>query len=72
VGTAIFGGSLQGNTHELAVSQTIDVSSLAGDIDKKSVTATVSAYLGGFHDSDTTRQIIASFQDASGRELGKN
>jgi hypothetical protein len=61
----------EGDTHELSVSQTIDVSSIATDIDKKTVTASISAYLGGFHDSDTTGQIIVSFQDASGSELGK-
>ncbi len=61
----------EGETHELSASQTIDVASLATDIDKKTVTATVSAYLGGFRDSDTTGKVIASFQDASGTELGK-
>ena len=61
----------ESGTHELSISQTIDVSSLAADIDKKSVTASVSAYLGGFLNSDTTGTMTASFQDASGAELGK-
>jgi len=57
--------------HQLSVSQTIDVAHLAADIDKNAVTAEVSAYLGGFVDGDTTGQVTASFQDASGQELGK-
>ena len=61
----------ESGTHELSISQTIDVSSLAADIDKKSVTASVSAYLGGFLNSDTTGVVTAYFQDASGAELGK-
>jgi hypothetical protein len=63
--------AFEGDTHELSVSQTVDVAALAIEIDKKTVTATVSAYLGGFKDSDTTGQVVASFQDASGSELGK-
>lgn len=44
---------------------------LASDIERKTVTATVSAYPGGFLDSDTSGQVIASFLDVSGNELGK-
>ncbi len=60
----------EGTIHELATSQTVDVSSGAADIDHKPVTASVSAYLGGFRDSDKTGTVIASFQDGSGKELG--
>lgn len=63
--------AFEGDTHELSVSQAVNVAALASEIDKKAVTATVSAQLGGFKDSDTTGQVIASFQDASGSELGK-
>jgi hypothetical protein len=61
----------EGSTHELSAVQTIDVSTLAAEIDKDAVKATVSAYLGGFIDSDTTGKVITSFQDASGNELAK-
>lgn len=59
------------DTKELSVTQTIDVAAIAGEIDKKPLTASVSGWLGGFHDSDTTGQIIVSFQDAAGKELAK-
>lgn len=59
------------SVHELSTSQTIDLSASAGEIDKQSVTATISAYLGGFLGSSTTGQVIASFQDTTGKELGK-
>lgn len=57
-------------THELSVSQTVDASSGAAEIDKGLATAAFSAYLGGFRNSDTTGQLAVSFQDASGKELG--
>ena len=57
--------------HELSVSQTVDVAPSAEDIDKNIVTAAISAYLGGFKEADTTSTLTASFQDASGKELGK-
>jgi hypothetical protein len=56
--------------HELSVSQTLDVAPSADDIDKNTVSATISAYLGGYKESDTTATLMAAFQDASGRELG--
>lgn len=58
-------------THERSIAQTIDVSAIATDIDKKTIIAAVSAYLGGFQDADTTGQVIAAFRDVSGTELGK-
>jgi hypothetical protein len=58
-------------THELATSQTIDVTPSAKQIDGGDVTAAISAYLGGFLNSSTTATISASFQDATGKELGK-
>jgi hypothetical protein len=63
--------AFEAETHQLSVSQTTDVASLAADIDKNAVTADASAYLGGYIDGDTTGQVTASFQDASGQELGK-
>ncbi len=59
------------SVHELSTSQTIDLLSSANEIDKQPVTAAISAYLGGFLNSSTTGQLIASFQDAAGKELGK-
>ena len=56
--------------HELSVSQTVAVAPSADDIDKNTVSATISAYLGGYRESDTTGTLTASFQDASGKELG--
>ena len=61
----------EGETHELSISQTVDLSSLAADIDKKLLSASVSAWLGGFLNSDTTGIVTASFQDASGAELAR-
>jgi len=63
--------AFEGDVHELSVSQTIDVAALAGDIDKKLITAAISAYLGGYIDGDTSGQVTASFQDDSGNELAK-
>jgi len=57
--------------HELSTSRTIDVTQSASDIDRNLLTASISAYPGGFRDSDTTSILIASFQGASGTELGK-
>jgi hypothetical protein len=61
----------EAETHELSVSQVVDISSLSADIDKKLLSASVSAYLGGFLNGDTTGTVTASFQDASGAELGR-
>ncbi len=57
--------------HELSTSQIVDISAASSDIDKGNVTADASAWLGGFQDADTTSVIEVSFQDASGKELGK-
>lgn len=59
------------SVHELSTSQTIDLSASANEIDKQPVAAAISAYLGGFLNSSTTGQVMASFQDAAGKELGK-
>jgi hypothetical protein len=56
--------------HELFSSQTVDVAPASADIDKGTVTATVSAWLGGFQNSDTANILEVSFQDAAGKELG--
>lgn len=60
----------EGSTHMLSAAQTINVTASADAIDKKTVTAAASAYLGGFLNSDTTSRVIVSFQDAAGTELG--
>jgi hypothetical protein len=57
--------------HELSTSQTIDVAPVSADIDKGNITATVSAWLGGFQNADTANLLEVSFQDAAGKELGK-
>ena len=57
--------------HELVTSQTIDVAPSSAQIDKSGVTASISAYLGGFLKSATVATISASFQDAAGKELGR-
>ncbi|MFZ3341805.1 MAG: hypothetical protein WA213_13045 [Terriglobales bacterium] len=57
-------------THELATSQTVNVSPSAAEIDKGDVTAEISAYLGGFRNSNTVATLKASFQDAADKELG--
>jgi hypothetical protein len=57
--------------HEVSTSQTIDVTRSASDIDRTLLTASIPAYPGRFRDSDTTSILIASFQGASGTELGK-
>jgi hypothetical protein len=62
--------AFEGGVHELSTSQTVDLTPAAADIDQGKVTAGISAYLGGFLNSDTTSVVAASFQDASGRELG--
>jgi len=59
------------STQELSTSQTVDVGPSAAEIDKGNVTAKISAYLGGFLESDTSGTVSASFQDADGKELGK-
>lgn len=62
--------AFEGDVHELSTSQTVNVASSADEIDKGGVTASINAELGGFHNSNTTGQVLASFQDASGKELG--
>jgi hypothetical protein len=61
-----FAGTARGPS----TSQTVEVSSAATEIDHGKVTATVSAYLGGYIKSDTTSVLMASFRDAAGKELG--
>ncbi|MFZ1156802.1 MAG: hypothetical protein WAO10_03415 [Candidatus Sulfotelmatobacter sp.] len=63
--------AFEGGPQELSVSQTVDVNPSAADIEKNVVTASISAYLGGFHNGDETGTLIASFQNASGKELGE-
>ena len=46
------------------------MTSAAGPIDSGKVTAHLSAWLGAFLNADTTATVEASFQDASGKELG--
>ena len=62
--------AFDGDVHELLTSQTVDVSAGAAKIDANKVTVTISAYLGGYRDADTTSVLNASFQDVDGKELG--
>lgn len=62
--------AFEGSVHELSTSQTLDVAPAAEKIDAGKATARISAYLGGFLNSDTTSTIAVSFQDDSGKELG--
>ena len=57
-------------THEASVSQTVNVTPAARQIDAGKVTAHLAAWLGGYLKSDTTGTIEASFQDGSGKVLG--
>ena len=63
--------AFEGSTHELSVSQAVDVSASAQDIDKADVASSLSAYLGAFLNSDSTSIVQASFLDSSGKELAK-
>lgn len=62
--------AFEDTVHELSVSQTVDVAPSADDIDKNAVSATLSAYLGGFKEADTSATLTASFRDTSGKEVG--
>ena len=61
----------ESTTHEKEISQTIDVTAAAADIDQNKVTAKATAYLGAFYDADTTSQVTISFQDDAGKVLGE-
>lgn len=58
-------------TKEQSMSQPVDVSGVAQDIDAGRIEAQLSGYLGAFVDADSTAQIIATYLDAQGKELGK-
>jgi len=60
----------EGSIREASSSQTVDVTAAAAPIDIGKVTAHLSAWLGAYLNSDTTATVEASFQDASGKELG--
>jgi len=61
----------EGTTREKEISQTIDITAAAADIDQNKVTAKAAAYLGAFYDADTTSQVTVSFQDDAGKVLGE-
>ena len=63
--------AFQAEATELATSQVVNVASIATQIDAGGVGAHVSAYLGGFSDSDTSGEVIAIFDDAAGKELAR-
>lgn len=62
--------AFEGETKLLSVSQTVDVSFAAQDIDLGKVTSRIAGQLGGFVGADTTAQLTVSFQDANHKELG--
>ncbi|HTZ46332.1 MAG TPA: hypothetical protein VMH20_01985 [Verrucomicrobiae bacterium] len=62
--------SFEGETKLLSVSQTVDVGFAAREIDQSTVTARIWGQLGGYVQGDTTSQLLASFQDENGKELG--
>lgn len=61
----------QADVRELSTSQAIDVAPAAGEIDAGKVRVRISAWLGGFHDADTSGEVLAIFDDAAGHELGR-
>src|SRR6185437_10769336 len=61
----------EGSVHELSTSQKVNIAVAASQVDAGEVKATISAYLGAFIGADTSSEIIAVYQDASGKELGR-
>ena len=69
-GTNFFSGGPGGIAGTPTASQKIDVAGGATEIDLGDVTATLSAYIGGYTVSGDLPQIDASFHDAAGVRLG--
>lgn len=55
----------------LAANQVVKVDEAAKDIDSGRVTANISGYIGALRGIAVTTQIVASFQDGTGKNLGQ-
>ncbi len=62
--------SFENPIKDKSVTQRVDVSALAKEIDAGAISAKVSGYIGGMQDSDTGVEVIAVFEDARGKVLG--
>jgi len=58
-------------TKGLAANQIVKVEDAAKDIDSGRVTANISGYIGALRGIAVTTQIVASFQDGTGKNLGQ-
>jgi hypothetical protein len=58
------------NTDTTTLSQTIDVTALAGRVDTGTIHAALSAYLGGFSDQEDNATVEATFVSGFGATLG--
>ena len=68
-GNSYFYGGYPGSNTDTA-SQTIDVSSISGQIDASAVAYTLSGMLGGYASQEDTMPVTATFLDGSGSTLG--
>jgi uncharacterized protein YdbL (DUF1318 family) len=59
------------NTKGLAANQVVKVEDAAKDIDSGRVTANISGYIGALRTTAVTTQMVASFQDGTGKNLGQ-